>query len=45
MQGQKAVKAALLPGFGPDFIQRFPEPQATVAGGEFGLDSQAVLVA
>jgi len=35
----------LLSGFGPDLVQRLPEAQAAVAGGELGVDSQAVLVA
>ncbi len=38
-------RAALLPGFGPDFVQRLPEPQTAVASGELGVDLQAVLVA
>ena len=37
-------RAALLSGFGPDLVQRLPEPQTAVAGGELGVHLQAVLV-
>jgi hypothetical protein len=35
----------LLPSLRPDLVQRLPEPQTTVAGGELGIHLQAVLVA
>jgi hypothetical protein len=43
--GRFVNPAALLPGFGPDLVQRLPEAQAAIAGGELGVDLQAVLVA
>jgi hypothetical protein len=38
-------RAALLPRLRPDLVQRLPEPQTTVAGGELGVHLQAVFVA
>src|SRR3954454_6556809 len=37
--------APLLPGLGPDLVQRLPEAQGPVAGGELGIELQPVLVA
>ena len=42
---QETAEAALVARLGPDFVQRLPEAEATVAGGELRVDSQAVLVA
>jgi hypothetical protein len=38
-------RAALLPSLRPDFVQRLPEPQTAVAGGELRVHHHAVLVA
>jgi hypothetical protein len=38
-------RASLLPGRRPDLVQRLPEAERLVAGGELGRDLQAVLVA
>jgi hypothetical protein len=37
--------ASLLPGLGPDLVQRLPEAERAVAGGEFGVEHEPVLVA
>src|SRR4051812_13209200 len=37
--------APLLPGLGPDLVQRLPEAQGPIAGGELGTELQPVLVA
>ena len=37
-------RASLLARLGPDLVQRLLEPQATIAGGELGVDLQAILV-
>jgi hypothetical protein len=37
--------ASLLPGPGPDLVQRLPETKGAVAGGELGVKGEAVLVA
>jgi hypothetical protein len=44
-RARRPWRAALLPRLGPDLVQRLPEPQTTVAGGELGVHLQAVLVA
>src|SRR3954465_11544738 len=36
--------APLLPGLGPDLVQRLPEAQRSVAGGELGIEHEPVLV-
>jgi hypothetical protein len=36
--------AALLPGLGPDLVQRLPEAQGPIAGGELGIEHKTVLV-
>ena len=47
--GRDAVRrprrASLLARLGTDFVQRLPEPEAAVAGGELGVHLQAILVA
>ncbi len=34
----------MVAGLGPDLVQRLPEAERTIAGGEFGIQLQAVLV-
>src|SRR5947209_5503367 len=42
--GDLVHPAPLLPGLGPDLVQRLPEAQRPVAGGELGIEHEPVLV-
>ena len=44
-QVSPSTNQALLAGFRPDLVEGLPETQGTVAGGEFGVERKAVLVA